>query len=94
MHRDQQDKIMRGSCEVYARFISVPIECQSECHMVLDKWHSGLYNYVVVNASPFCKLQQTKIFIIFLINVSALSTLSEQGCGAPEKVLFLLLACY
>ena len=33
---------MRGSCEVLK-------ECQSECHMTLDKWHSGLYNYVVVN---------------------------------------------
>lgn len=33
---------MRGSCEA-------PKECQSECHMTLDKRHSGLYNYVVVN---------------------------------------------
>ena len=29
--------------------MSVPKECQSECHMILDKWHSGLYNYFVVN---------------------------------------------
>lgn len=29
--------------------MSVPKECQSECHMTLDKWHSGLYNYFVVN---------------------------------------------
>lgn len=33
---------MGGSCEA-------PKECQSECHMILDKWHSGLYNYLVVN---------------------------------------------
>lgn len=45
MDRDQQDKILA----FHERSESVPKECQSECHMILDKWHSGLYNYVVVN---------------------------------------------
>lgn len=45
MDRNQQDKILA----FHERSESVPKECQSECHMILDKWHSGLYNYVVVN---------------------------------------------
>lgn len=57
---------MRGSCEVHKRSNRVPIECQSECHMTLDKWHSGLYNYVVVNASPFCSYNKPKSLLFFL----------------------------
>lgn len=51
---------MRGSWEA-------PKECQSECHMILDKWHSGLYNYVVVNASPFCSYYNKPKSLLFFL---------------------------
>lgn len=31
------------------RSIRLNSSVPKECHMILDKWHSGLYNYVVVN---------------------------------------------